>query len=152
MTTQPKISQQKVNTATDTIVEYMYRNEDKDFRENLDDEDKKDPAKFTKALKEHILYSVVVLKYKDDAVALNEWFTQYWNDYGEPEDDEEEDEDDEEEAPETYSCQRCDLRFHKTSEACKGARIEEDEIYCGDCNRWFDKQDELSDAELSDEE
>jgi len=50
-------------------------------------------------------------------------------------------------AEETYSCQRCDLRFHKTSEACKGARIEKDEIYCGDCNRWFDEQDELSDDE-----
>ncbi len=46
-----------------------------------------------------------------------------------------------------YKCQRCDMIFEEGSEASRGARIDRREIYCGDCNRWFKEQDELSDCE-----
>jgi len=81
-------NQQRINNATDKVVDYMYREEDRHFREWIDDEDKKDPVKFIAKLREHIFYSVVTLKFKGDAKELNEWVNQYWDDNGEPEDEE----------------------------------------------------------------
>jgi hypothetical protein len=86
-----ELTQIKMNEATDKVVDYMYREEDRHFREWLDEEDKKDPHTFMAKLKEHIFYSVVVLKYKGDEDKINEWFNIYWEENGEP-DDEEDDE------------------------------------------------------------
>lgn len=49
--------------------------------------------------------------------------------------------------PIDYCCQRCDLEFEEGSKFYEEAFITEDEVYCGDCKKWFDEQDELSDAE-----
>jgi hypothetical protein len=87
-----------MNTATDKVVDYMFREEDRHFRENLNEEDKKDPTTFIAKLKEHIYYSVVVLKYKGDADKINEWINIYWEENGEPLDEEDDD---------NFTCDKC---------------------------------------------
>lgn len=77
----------RMNEATDKMVDYMYREEDRHFREWLDEEDKKDPKIFIAKLKEHIFYSVVVMKYRGDAEKINEWINIYWEENGEPDDE-----------------------------------------------------------------
>lgn len=81
----------RMNEATEKVVDYMYREEDRHFREWLDEEDKKDPTIFMEKLKEHIFYSVVVMKYRGDTQKINEWFNMYWEENGEPDDEDEED-------------------------------------------------------------
>lgn len=78
----------RMNEATDKIVDYMYREEDRHFREWLNEEDKKDPIKFINKFKEHIFYSVVVMKYKGNAAEISEWLDNYWEENREPDDEE----------------------------------------------------------------
>ncbi len=138
-----KISNQdRINTATDTVIDYMYKNEDKHFRENLDEEDLKNSACFVKKIREHIFYSLVILKYKGDAKAINEWLNEYWSDCGGGEDSD----DEEEPCP----CKDCG-NIHPFNE-CKG---NDEEEKCCDCRNFGDdgcKCDCHSDCEDSEDE
>lgn len=112
----------RMNTATDKVVDYMFREEDRHFRENLDEEDKKDPTIFIKKLKEHIFYSVVVLKYKGDANKINEWINIYWEENGEPDEDEEED-------YESANCEVCGENY-----LLDKLEVIDEKFYCRLCN------------------
>ena len=80
-------AQKSMNTHTDIVVQYMYKNEEKDFRENADLDTFKDAKIFTQKCKEHILYSVVSIMCRGDPVAINQWANDYWEEFGEIEED-----------------------------------------------------------------
>ena len=87
-----------MNFAIEKVVDYLYREEERNFQELLDERDLENSVLFLHKLKQHIFYSVVVLKLKGDAQAINEWVNQYWEENG----GEEEEEDEEEE----YICDK----------------------------------------------
>ena len=82
-------AQKSMNTHTDKVVQYMYKNEEKDFRENADLDTFKDVNLFAQKVKEHILYSVVSIMFRGDPVAINQWASDYWEEFGEDDDEEE---------------------------------------------------------------
>lgn len=67
------------------IVEYMYREEDRHFRESLNDEDTKNKNIFVEKLKKHILYSIMVTINKGDLTKVEQWVEDYWEEEGDPE-------------------------------------------------------------------
>ena len=81
------MSNQIIQEATDKVVDYMFREEDRHFREWIDEEDKNDPIKLMSKLKEHIFWSVIVLKYAGDTSAINNWYAKYWEENGEPDEE-----------------------------------------------------------------
>ena len=87
---------QIIDEATDKVVEYMYREEERHFRECLEEDDIKDVKMFMKKIKEHIFYSIAVMKYRGDIKAINTWLQEYWLENSEPESDDEESDDEEE--------------------------------------------------------
>ena len=87
-------NQERINNATDKVVDYMYKNEEKHFRENLTDDDLKNSEGFLKKLKDHIFYSVMVLIHKGDAKTINVWLNEYWEECGGEEYEDDEDDED----------------------------------------------------------
>jgi hypothetical protein len=75
MTTQTEII---MNEATDKIVDYMYREEDRHFNECLEEEDTKNKNIFMTKLKEHILYSIIVIKFKGNIQEIDDFCESYW--------------------------------------------------------------------------
>lgn len=73
-----------MNEAVENIIDYLFYEESKNFYQNLDDDDKKNPVAFMAKLKEHIFYSVVVLSCKGDKDKFDEWFEETWLEHGEP--------------------------------------------------------------------
>jgi len=72
-------------TATLKIVEHMYREEDRHFREWIDEASKKDKSVMRAKLEEHIFYSLVVLKHGGQLELIDRWYDKYWEENGDPE-------------------------------------------------------------------
>lgn len=131
---------ERINKATDKVVEYMYREEDRHFREWINEDDKKDSVIFLKKLKEHILYSVVVLKYKGNVKEINEWLQQYWDENGEEEEEEEYEEGEEE--PEIKT--KCGCRIIRDSKEHDGCVCDDEgeNWICENCYKGeYDKEE-----------
>lgn len=71
MTTQLKMEQ-----ATQTVIDYMFYNEQEMFQEWMSEEKGRNP-------KEHIFYSVLIMKYKGDMQAVRTWLYENIEDYEE---------------------------------------------------------------------
>jgi len=140
-------AQKSMNTHTDKVVQYMYKNEEKDFRENADLDTFKDAKIFAEKVKGHILYSVVNIMFRGDPVAINQWANDYWEEFGEIEDaddedaDDDEDEDDQEEVaaedeeePECYG-KNCSNTNNLIVGICWNRRTQSvtEELFCDEC-------------------
>lgn len=68
-----------VNIHNAKIIDYMYREEERHFRESLDDEGYSDKEKFMTILKEHILYSVIHMMNNYNRELVENWVEEYWN-------------------------------------------------------------------------
>jgi hypothetical protein len=115
-------SQLRINIATDKVVDYMYKEEDRHFRESLDSEDYKDSVRFIVKLKEHIVFQIIVLKLQGDEKAIKEWVDEYWDLYGEPDDE------DYESDYESANCEICCENF-----LLDKLEIIDDKFYCRLC-------------------
>jgi hypothetical protein len=79
------------NYHNEQIVDMYFHEEDRHFRENLEEEDYKDKEVFVAKLKKHILYSIIHLKVNYDETLVSEWIEEYWNENKEDDEDDEED-------------------------------------------------------------
>ena len=74
------MSSVNVTKAIGSVVEYMYRNEEKSFMEIMKDGDNKLTTLYR--LQHHIFYSVLMLKFNGDEIKFNEWFDEFCDDNG----------------------------------------------------------------------
>lgn len=80
-----------MNTAMDKVLEYMWIQEDEHFVQYyLNDEDTKNIDLFTKKLKEHILYHVIVMANNGDEEAIDKCIKNYWEQHKMVDDEDEE--------------------------------------------------------------
>lgn len=86
-----------MNAAIEKICDMYYREEERHFREWIEDEEKKDKTKFVNKLKDHILYSIMTLILKGDENAVKDWVEKYWD----------ENREDDEEDERVFGCDAC---------------------------------------------
>jgi hypothetical protein len=74
------MSNQNVIKASEIIIEYMYRNEEKSFMDVMKDGDNKLTTLYR--LQHHVFHSVLMLKFNGDETKFNEWFDEFCDDNG----------------------------------------------------------------------
>lgn len=97
-----------MNAAIEKICDMYYREEERHFREWIEDEEKKDKTKFVNKLKDHILYSIMTLILKGDENAVKDWVEKYWD----------ENREDDEEDERVFGCDACRVMFDDGKDYC----------------------------------
>lgn len=91
------MSNERMNTATDKIVDMYFRKEERHCLENIEGELLTNKKMFVDYVKEHILYSIITMKFNGNLNKINKWLNQFWTENNKCEENEEEEKQEEEE-------------------------------------------------------